>query len=429
MLKLKGSIVVGSCKSCSHRSILLSAMSVGKAKIRNLLESEDVLSTLHILKNLGIRIEKSGNFYIVWGQGTNGFMEPDKALECNNSGTTARLCIGAVASNPITCTFTGDKSLSSRDMSRITNFLVQMGAEVKLTKQQYLPLMISGSDKLIPRKFIMEKASAQVKSGLILAALNTHGTTRIIENKPTRDHTERLMKFLNIKFKINKLKNGGNEIVLNGPYEFKSKNITVPGDPSSAAFFIVGALIIPNSKIVLKNVMLNSTRTGYIDILKKMGGKIKIQKTKTLSGEDVGNITVEYSKLKGININASLFPKLVDEYPILSIAATQANGLTVMKGLGELRHKESDRQQSIFYNLKRIGFKVNLKNDQLTIYGGKVKLKNNITIRTWSDHRISMSFSILNILYENKLKIDDTKCISISYPKFIEHVNQLATKN
>ena len=271
----------------------------------------------------------------------------------------------------------------------------------------------------------MKKASAQIKSALMLAGLNIHGTTKIIENKITRDHTENLMKYLNIKFNIKKLRNGGKEITINGPYEIKSQNLTVPGDPSSAAFFVVAALIVPSSKIILKNVMLNPTRITYLKILKKMGGKIKIKKTKKLSGEYVGEIRVEYSQLKGVNIGASLAPQLIDEYPILSIAASQAKGKTTMKGLDELRHKESDRIHSIVFNLKKVGIEVQEKNNNLHIFGKKIKINKNVKIKSFGDHRIAMSFSILNILCNKKLQIDNKRCINISYPDFEKHLNYL----
>ncbi len=425
MLKLKGSIKVGSDKSCSHRMLILSAMSVGKSKIKDLLESQDVLNTLKILRELGIKINKNGCIYEVYGNGTNGFMEPKKALDCGNSGTTARLLIGAVSTNPIKCMFIGDKSLGKRDMSRVTDYLERIGAEVQYTNNGYLPLMLSGNERLLPMTHTMKKASAQIKSALMLAGLNIHGTTKIIENKITRDHTENLMKYLNIKFNIKKLRNGGKEITINGPYEIKSQNLTVPGDPSSAAFFVVAALIVPSSKIILKNVMLNPTRITYLKILKKMGGKIKIKKTKKLSGEYVGEIRVEYSQLKGVNIGASLAPQLIDEYPILSIAASQAKGKTTMKGLDELRHKESDRIHSIVFNLKKVGIEVQEKNNNLHIFGKKIKINKNVKIKSFGDHRIAMSFSILNILCNKKLQIDNKRCINISYPDFEKHLNYL----
>ena len=230
---------------------------------------------------------------------------------------------------------------------------------------------------------------------------------------------------LKIKIKITKTKNKATQIELNGPYEFKAKSIDIVGDPSSAAFFIVGALIVPGSKITLKNIMLNPSRIAFIKILKKMGGKIKVKKTKQICGEDVGNITAEYSKLKGITIPANQSAYLIDEYPIISVAATQARGRTIMKGLDELRYKESDRIKSIVFNLKKIGIGIHVVNNNLQILGKKTKINKDIKIKSFGDHRIAMSFSILNILYDNKLKIDNKKCINISYPDFTKHLNYL----
>ncbi len=425
MVKLKGSIKISGDKSISHRALILSAMATGKTKITNLLESEDINSTINVLKSLGVKIKKEKNIWVVYGNGTCGFLEPTKALDCGNSGTTARLMIGAVSSNPIRCSFVGDKSLSKRSMSRVTKILEKIGAQVNLTNYDYLPLIISGSENLLPRHHIMIKASAQVKSSIILAGLNIKGKTKITEKIKTRDHTERLMKYLKINFKMKVLKNNHTEIELNGPYEIKPKNISVAGDPSSAAFFIVGALITPGSAINLKNIALNPTRIAFLKILKKMGGKIKIKKLKNSCGEDVGNINAEYSRLKGVVINSKLSPFLIDEYPILSIAASQARGKTIMKGLAELRHKESDRIKSIVINLKKLNINVTQVKDNIEIYGKKIDLKKNKTIKTFGDHRIAMSFSILNLICDNMLLIDDVNCISISYPKFKNHLDKL----
>ena len=428
MLKLKGSIEISGDKSISHRALILSSMSLGKTKITNLLESDDVMRTLNILKKLGVKIVKVNNTWIVYGNGTNGFIEPKELLNCGNSGTTARLMIGAVSSNPINCSFIGDESLSKRSMSRVTKHLEKIGAEVHITTDDYFSLIISGRQQLLPMKHEIKKASAQIKSALILAALNIAGKTKIIENTPTRDHTERLLKYLNVNFKIRNLQRMAKEIELNGPYEIKAKNIVVAGDPSSASFFIVGALIIPNSKITLKNIMLNPSRIEFIRVLKRMGGKITVKKSKKICGEIIGNITVRYSKLNGVTIPRSDSAFLIDEYPILSMAASLAKGKTIMRGLNELRHKESDRIKSISVNLKKIGINVKVENDDLLIIGKKLKLQKMIKIKSFNDHRIAMSFSILNILCENKLEIDNKKCIAISYPDFEKHLKYLLKK-
>ena len=369
MVKLKGSIKISGDKSISHRALIFASLSTGKVKISNLLESDDVMRTLNILKELGIKIIKKKTQWIVYGNGTGGYIQPTQVLDCGNSGTTSRLMMGAVSSNPISCTFIGDSSLSKRSMSRLSIFLEKMGAEVRLTNKDFLPLYINGDINLIPMKHVMQKASAQVKSAIILSALNLRGKTKIIEKRNTRDHTERLMRYLKINFKKKILNKNSTSIELNGPYEIKPRDIIVASDPSSAAFFIVGALIIPKSMITLKNIALNKSRIAFIDVLKKMGGKITVKKTKTISGEDVGDIHVKYSLLNAIKIKASSSPYLIDEYPILSIAASQAKGVTVMRGLSELRHKESDRIKSITTNLAKLGFRVVSKNDNISIKG------------------------------------------------------------
>ncbi len=428
MLKLKGSIKISGDKSISHRALIFASLSTGKVKISNLLESDDVMRTLNILRELGIKIIKKDTQWIVHGNGTGGYIQPSKVLDCGNSGTTSRLMMGAVSSNPISCTFIGDSSLSKRSMSRLSIFLEKMGAEVRLTNKDFLPLHINGDINLIPMKHVMQKASAQVKSAIILSALNLRGKTKIIERRNTRDHTERLMQYLEINFKKTILSKNSTSIELNGPYEIKPRDIIVASDPSSAAFFIVGALIIPDSEITLTNIALNKSRIAFIDVLKKMGGKIRIKKTKTVSGEDVGDINVSYSSLNAIEIKASLSAYLIDEYPILSIAASQAKGVTVMKGLSELRHKESDRIKSIITNLSKVGFKVVSEKNDISIKGSnKIQIVNQKKIKTYGDHRIAMSFIILSLLYKNKLIIDDESCISISYPDFKEHLKRLST--
>ncbi len=425
MKKLRGVLKISGDKSISHRALILSSMTSGRAVIRNLLESEDIKSTIKVLKLLGIKIFKKSNAWIVIGNGTNGFMQPNRDLNCGNSGTTARLIIGAVSSNPISCNFFGDYSLSKRSMSRVTVYLETLGATFKLHRGKYLPLKVKGSTSLIPSLIKIKKPSAQIKSALMLSGLNVNGKLSIIEKARTRDHTERLFKYLNIKFKQKNLKNGSKLIELNGPYEIRSKDIKVASDPSSAAFFIVGALITPGSKIQLNNIALNPTRIEYINVLKKMGAIISIKKTGTICGEEIGNIKAEYSQLNGIKINKSLAPLLIDEYPILSIAASRAKGKTHMYGLDELRKKESDRIKSIIINLNKVGIKATNVKDKISIHGGGRLPQKNIRIQTFGDHRIAMAFLILNIICNANLKLDNDKCISISYPNFKKDLKKL----
>tara|TARA_B100000965_G_C19574626_1_gene750744 strand:- start:593 stop:1942 length:1350 start_codon:yes stop_codon:yes gene_type:complete len=423
--KLLGSLKVVGDKSISHRVLIFSSLSTGKSEITNLLESEDVLSTVNVLKDLGIQIKKKGEKWIVYGNGTNGFIQPKKALNASNSGTTARLCIAAVSTNPIFCTFIGDQSLSRRPMSRITNFLDQIGAKIYLTNNDFLPLTIHGTRNAMPLSHMITKASAQIKSGLIFAALQTSGKTTIYEKKKTRDHSELLMDYLKIKNRRSKYSKEGQKISISGPQEIASKNYIVGGDPSSAAFFIVAALIVKKSQITLRDVVLNKTRIAYISILKKMGGKIKVQKTKMRSGEQLGSISVSSSKLKGISIPASLSPFLIDEYPILAIAASCAKGITTMKGLKELRFKESDRIKSIHNNLKLCSVDSKVLKDNIIIKGKENIRGSKRVIKTYNDHRIAMSFYILGLVTEKAIKLDNEECIKISYPNFKKDLKQL----
>ena len=423
--KLKGSLNISGDKSISHRSVIMGAMSIGETKIYNLLESKDILSTVSILRKLGVKIKKKKDSWTVNGVGTGGFKQPNQVLDAGNSGTTSRLMFGAVATNPILCSFTGDRSLSGRPMLRVTEFLKNIGAKTTLTKGNYLPLSIEGNLNSLPIKHIITKPSAQIKSSIMLAALNISGQTTIVENQSTRDHTEILFRYLKINFKSEKYRNGKTKLKVMGPAEIKAKDIYVASDPSSAAFFTVGALIIPGSNIEIKNVCLNKTRVAYINILKKMGGKIQIKKTGKRSGEIVGNIKVKYSKLKSIVIPKKLAPYLIDEYPILAIAASQAKGTTIMKGLAELRFKESDRLRSIHENLLNSGIDTNIMKDDLIINGSTNEINGGNKINSFHDHRIAMSFSILNLICKKPLKINNLKCIDISYPKFNQDLKSI----
>ncbi len=423
--KLKGSLNISGDKSISHRSVIMAAMSIGETEIHNLLESKDILSTINILRKLGVKIKKINGLWIINGVGTCGFKQPTQKLDAGNSGTTSRLMLGAVATNPIHAIFLGDKSLSARPMSRVTNFLENIGAEIKLTKNNYLPISIQGTQDSLPLKHIITKPSAQIKSSIMLAALNISGQTSIEEKQATRDHTEIMFQYLGIKFKKKNYKNGKTQIIINGPKEIYAKDIHIASDPSSAAFFTVGALISPGSNIEIKNVCMNKTRIAYINILRKMGGNIIVKKVGKLSGETIGNIKVKYSKLKAVVINKKLAPYLIDEYPILAIAASQAKGVTKMKGLAELRYKESDRLKSIHENLVASKIDSSIKNDDLIIKGSSEQLIGNNKISTHHDHRIAMSFSILNLVCKKPLKIDNLKCIEISYPKFKQDLKSL----
>ena len=340
--KLKGSLQISGDKSISHRSLILSSMALGEAKITNLLESEDTLSTIKILKALSIQIKKVKEDWIVIGNGTNGYIQPSEALDCGNSGTTARLMLGAVSTNPIFCTFIGDKSLSKRPMTRVTNFLNTVGAKTILTNKDYFPMTINGTEDPLPLHHRITKASAQIKTALILAALNIMGRTSIIETRKTRDHTEILLKYLKVKFKVIKQKDNATKLVFNGPYEIEAKNIFVAGDPSSAAFLIAIGLLM-SKKVVIKNVLLNERRIGFLKVLKRMNADILLENVENFQNEPVGDVVVKKSKLQGVTIDGSDVVDMVDEIPIFTLLASQAEGITKVIGAQELRVKESDR--------------------------------------------------------------------------------------
>jgi len=403
-------------------------MSIGRSEISNLPESDDIMSTIRILRNLGIEIKKIEKKWIVNGNGTNGYLQPQSELNCQNSGTSARILIAAVSVNPIYCTFIGDKSLNKRPMSRITDYLKKIGADISLTNNNYLPLSVSGAHTPLPLLHKISKPSAQVKTGLIFAALQISGETTICETRKTRDHTELLLDYFKVNYKRKSYAKKGQKIIISGPQEIKSKKIFIGGDPSSAAFFVVAALIVKGSEITLKDVVLNKTRILYLSILKKMGGKIKVQKTKIKSGEQLGSITIASSPLRSISIPSSLSPYLIDEYPILSVAASCARGTTVMNGLTELKYKESNRIKSIQLNLRKLKVKCTVKNDNLRIKGLAGNPLGGVTIKTFGDHRIAMSFKILNLVCDKKLKFDNIDCINVSYPKFTKDLETLVSK-
>tara|TARA_B100000029_G_scaffold513809_1_gene614511 strand:- start:2699 stop:3994 length:1296 start_codon:yes stop_codon:yes gene_type:complete len=415
---LKGEVTIPGDKSISHRAIIISSISKGKTTISNLLESEDVKNTINSLKALGVKIIKKNNKIIVYGKGLNSLRKSKKNLYCGNSGTTARLLTGLLASQPFKTRIFGDKSLSKRPMDRIINPMIKMGAKFN-HKNKKLPYIINGKNNLKNVNHQILKPSSQIKSGIILACLNTNGLSKIYEKSITRDHTEIMLKNFKSDIKVKK-KNSLKIISIKGQKELKSSNIIVPGDFSSASFFIVAALLIKDSKIFIKNINLNPTRTGLLSALKKMNAKIDIKNIRKLNGEKIGDIYVKYSKLKGCNLNKYIAPTMIDEYPILSVAAANAKTASKFYGLEELKIKESNRLLSIKKNLNKFGVKCNIKNNSITI---NPKLKNEqkrkILINSNKDHRIAMSFFIMGLLSNNEVIIKDAQYIKTSFPNFI----------
>ena len=414
-----GNIDIPSDKSISHRSIIIPSISMGVSEINNLLMSDDVLHTLNAFKTLGVKIEKLNNKVIIYGKGLNSLKKPNKSIYLGNSGTSARLLTGLLASQTFESILEGDHSLSSRPMKRIMNPLKLMGAEFENVSGT-LPLKIIGK-KLTKSTIDIEIPSAQIKSGLILAALNTEGVSQIVEKNITRDHTENMLKSFGAEINIEK-KNNQTSIYIKGKQELKSKNINVPSDLSSSAFFIIATLINKGSKIKLNNININPSRDGVLKALKKMGAKINIKNQRTVSGEIVADLNVEYSNLVGCELNAEMAKFMIDEYPIISIAAAFAKGKSVFRGLKELKVKESDRLELIRLNLVNCGCDCKVINDDLIINPSEVYTPINNRIRTDFDHRIAMSFVVMGSKVDN-LIIDDAESINTSFPDFIEKFN------
>ncbi|MBT3778332.1 MAG: 3-phosphoshikimate 1-carboxyvinyltransferase [Pelagibacteraceae bacterium] len=416
---INGTIKIPGDKSISHRSIIIPSISKGISEIKNILMSDDVMHTLDAFKSLGVKIIKKKNKIIIHGMGLNSLSKAKKNIYLGNSGTSARLLTGLLASQPFITTLEGDKSLTSRPMKRIIDPLKIMGAKFD-NKSGTLPLTIIGN-KLKSSKIEIEIPSAQIKSGLILAAINTKGVSNIVERNITRDHTENMLESFGADIDIKK--NGSEtSIIINGKQELISKNIDVPSDLSSSAFFIVAALINEGSKISMSNININPTRDGILKALKKMGANINIKNFRTLSGEIVADIDVEYSKLSGCELDAEMAKLMIDEYPILSVAAAFANGPSLFKGLKELKVKESDRLELIKLNLNNCGCECEVINDDLLIKPSKnYKLLDN-NIRTDFDHRIAMAFTVMGSKIGG-LFIEDAESINTSFPNFINIFN------
>lgn len=418
---ISGTIKIPSDKSISHRSIIIPSISKGTSEINNLLMSDDVLHTLEAFKLMGVKIINENKKVIIHGKGLNSLKKPKKNIYLGNSGTSARLLTGLLASQSFNSIIEGDRSLSTRPMKRIMKPLKLMGAEFN-NHTGTLPLNIIGK-KLNNAKINIEIPSAQIKSGLILAALNTEGESCFIEKNITRDHTEKMLGSFGAD--INVLKKGTeSKIIIKGQKELISKNIDVPSDLSSSAFIIVAALINPGSKITLNNINVNPTRNGILIALKKMGAKINLKNKRTLSGEDVADIDVEYSELSGCELDSEMAKLMIDEYPILSIAAAFSNGPSLFRGLKELKVKESDRLELIRLNLNRCGCDCKVIEDALFIMPSKTfNIKNN-NIRTDFDHRIAMAFSVMGSKIGN-LIIEDSESINTSFPNFISLFNRV----
>ncbi|HMA58448.1 MAG TPA: 3-phosphoshikimate 1-carboxyvinyltransferase [Pseudolabrys sp.] len=418
---VQGRAAVPGDKSISHRALILGALTVGETTVGGLLEGDDVLHTADAMRALGARLERSGEqAWRIHGVGVGGFAQPDGPLNFGNSGTGCRLAIGAIAGNDVTVAVVGDESLSSRPMRRVLDPLEKMGARVLAAALGgRLPLTLQGAADPIPITYESPVASAQLKSAVLLAGLAAPGETTVIEAEATRDHTERLLKHFGAKITSKPHGEHGRRIVLKGQPELEPANVLVPADPSSAAFPLVAALIVPGSELVLESVMTNPLRTGLLTTLREMGANIEAVDKRDGGGEEVAELRVRTSALKGVDVPAERAPSMIDEYPILAVAASFAEGVTRMRGLNELRVKESDRLAATADMLRANGVTVEIEGDDLIVQG-KGRPTGGGEVKTHMDHRIAMSALVMGLASENAVRIDDSAFIATSFPGFVE---------
>jgi 3-phosphoshikimate 1-carboxyvinyltransferase len=423
---LAGRLRVPGDKSISHRALILSAMTVGETRIAGLLEGEDVINTAKAMRALGARVERTGEgAWSVWGVGVGGFAAPKAVLDFGNSGTGCRLVLGAVAGCPVAAAFDGDASLRSRPMKRVLDPLVRIGAKVvEVAEGGRLPLAIEGAVDAIPIIYEPPAASAQLKSAVLLAGLNAPGETIVIEKEATRDHTEKMLTHFGADIRTEAFGEHGRRITLKGQPELVPSPIQVPADPSSAAFPLVGALITQGSDIVLDGVMLNPLRTGLFTTLREMGADIELLSSRHDGGEDVADLRVRSASLKGVDVPASRAPSMIDEYLILAVAAAFAEGTTRMRGLHELRVKESDRLAATADMLRVNGVEVAIEGDDLIVHG-RGRVTGGGVVATHMDHRLAMSALMMGLASEKPVGVDDASFIATSFPGFVEMMRKL----
>ena len=410
---LKGEITIPSDKSISHRAVILSSLAKGKSIIKNFSKGQDPLSTLQVCKDLGIEAEFKDDLIIT---STGKFSVPAAELNCGNSGTTMRFMAGVLAGQNFNSTLIGDESLSKRPMKRVIEPLTLMGSEI-VSDNFRAPLNIQGKE-LHCVDYTSKLASAQVKSCILLAGLNCNGKTTFTEPYISRDHTERMLKFMGANISTH------NNTTTIQKSELHPQIIEVCGDISSAAYFIVAGLIVPNSEIILKNVGLNPTRTGIIEVVKQMGGNIEILDLRNVSGEEVGDIKISYSQLKACTIEGEIIPKLIDELPVIAVLATQADGTTIVKDAQDLRNKESDRIKAVVTELKKIGADIEETQDGFII-NGKTNLQGGCEVETYHDHRLAMNLYVTGLVCNKPICINGFEWVNISFPEFEKLCNNL----
>ena len=416
---LRGHISVPGDKSISHRALILGALAVGETRVSNLLRADDVLRTLAAVRALGASVtdDPDGTTRIC-GAGVGGFAAPDDVLDLGNSGTGSRLLIGAIASQNITAQLTGDASLRSRPMARVITPLEKIGARFVAREGGRLPLTVIGAEAPLPLEYTLPVPSAQVKSAVLLAGLNAPGETTVIEPARTRDHTEKMLRHFGAEVRVEDTNTGVRAITVTGQPEMTASDVFVPGDPSSAAFPAVAALCVPGSEITIAGVGINPLRTGLYDTLAEMGADISFHNRRTEAGEPVADITFRAGALKGVDVPADRAPSMIDEYPILAVAASYARGKTRMFGLSELRVKESDRLAAIAEGLAACGVRVSVDGDDLTVEGDGSPPAGGATVKARDDHRIAMAFLVLGLAAKTEVAIDDGRMIATSFPEF-----------
>ena len=417
---LSGHIRIPGDKSISHRSLMFGALASGETRISGLLEGEDVIHTANAMRAMGAKITKDNDVYVIHGTGNGCLLEPEQPLDFGNAGTGARLTMGLVGTYAMKTRFIGDASLSNRPMGRILDPLRLMGVQVEASEGDRLPLTLWGAVTPNPITYRVPMASAQVKSAVLLAGLNTPGITTVIEPVMTRDHTEKMLVGFGADLEVETDNDGVRYIHLEGQGELHGQDITIPGDPSSAAFPIVAALITEGSDITIENVLLNPTRTGLITTLLEMGADISFENKRQTGGEEVADIRVRSSRLEGVKVPKERAPSMIDEYPVLAVAAAFAEGKTVMEGLAELRVKESDRLAAVANGLKKNGVDCEEGKDFLVVIGDpSAKNIGGGTVTTHLDHRIAMSFLVLGLGAAKPVTIDDKRMIATSFPEFM----------
>ncbi len=423
---ISGSVWVPGDKSISHRALMIGGLAVGETRIEGLLEGEDVLATAAVLRTLGVQADKATDgSWRIRGRGIGGLSEPEEILDMGNSGTAARLLMGVLAGHPLNATLSGDKSLNSRPMGRIIEPLSKMGAVFQSRSGGRLPLSITGFADPLPIDYELPVASAQVKSAILLAGLAAAGITRVVEPKPTRDHTELMLRHFGAQVDVEDLPDGGRAVCVHGQPELLARDVIVPGDISSAAFPMAAALLQEGSKITLSGIGVNPLRAGIIDTFREMGGAVRLDNERTEAGEPVADLIVEASSLRGITVPPERAPSMIDEYPVVAVAAACAEGSTRLEGLSELRVKESDRLGGMARGLEACGVAVEEGDDYLVVHGTGVPPRGGARIETALDHRIAMSFLVLGMASDEPITIDDAEPIETSFPGFVQLMNGL----